>query len=182
MRRLPRVLTQREAQSLMLGWHRTNKVLAASDRCLPQERNMALVGGRVRVTGERGEAPGGVINLGAPDPDGTWRWVSLGHRNKVRAKQQARESLTRLEGGTGVSTDPKLGYLADLYLGDHVPSMKPKTRAWLTQCLTAWKNYLGPNFRMTHIGPKEWEGFTHLRKTGAIDAYGKWVDVAYRRQ
>ena len=130
----------------------------------------------------REKTPGGVIKLGAPDPDGTWRWVSLGHRNKVRAKQQARELLTRLEGGAGISTDPTLGYLADLYISDHVLSMKPKTRAWVTQCLTAWKNYLGPNFRITHIGPKEWEGFTHLRKTGAIDAYGKHVDVAYRRQ
>lgn len=32
--RIPRVLTQREAQTLMLSWHRTNKVLAARDRCL----------------------------------------------------------------------------------------------------------------------------------------------------
>ena len=32
--RIPRVLTQREAQTLMSSWDRPDKVLAARDRCL----------------------------------------------------------------------------------------------------------------------------------------------------
>ncbi|MCH7476219.1 MAG: hypothetical protein IIA27_16330, partial [Gemmatimonadetes bacterium] len=47
--------------------------------------------------------PGGVIYIGAPDPmTNTTRWVSLGHRDKKKAKRQARKLLVELQDGKAV--------------------------------------------------------------------------------
>ncbi len=126
--------------------------------------------------------PGGVIYIGAPDPmTDTTRWVSLGHRDKIKAQKQARKLLVELEDGKGVVRSRTLGYISDLYLHEHVPAMKPASATWITQNLGAWVNYLGPTFRVVNLSPKEWEGFGRLRLSGEVDGNGRPVEPLKRR-
>jgi len=126
--------------------------------------------------------PGGVIYIGAPDPmTDTTRWVSLGHRDKQKARRQARKLLVELQDGKAVVRSPTLGYIRDLYLHERLSVMKLASAKWITQNLGAWVNYLGPTFRVVNLSPREWEGFGRLRLSGEIDGSGRPVESMRRR-
>ena len=131
--------------------------------------------------------PGGVLYISASDPTlqdgkGGYGRVSLGYRDRKRAKKQARALVKELEAGETSASNPTLGYVVDLYRHDHVSILKTKTVTWLTTCLDCWVNYLGRSFKVYDIGPREWEAFKAHRSSGAIDARGNTVEPDKRRQ
>ncbi len=141
-------------------------------------------GNKVRVY-ER--TPGGTLYVSACDPtlrngEGDYGRVSLGHKNRKRAKQQARALVAELEAGKTSANNPTLGYVVDLYLHQHVATIKTLTVKWLTSNLECWTTYLGRGFKVYDIGPREWEAFKRDRRSGAIDARGRPVEPEKRRE
>lgn len=140
-------------------------------------------GGTVRVY-ER--TPGGPLSLAVWDPTlrngrGGLDRRALRHRDKGLAAKEARRVASALEAGQAHSHNPGLGSLIELYQAHQVAGMEPGSRKWVTQNLGIWKRFLGGDFALKSIGPREWDRFKVLRLSGAIDGQGQPVDLGDRR-
>jgi hypothetical protein len=116
---------------------------------------------------------GGPLYAGIPLPGGGYRRVSLGHRDKERARRQAVElSARRLNDGLSSET-LTLSQLFALYL----PTVGGKVsyREQIERAAHAWRAFLGPNFPVRRISPRDWETFSRRRANGEIDADGRPV-------
>jgi integrase len=143
-------------------------------------------------TGDRGSTvrvfenyPGSMLYIAVWDPtlgDGRGGYArrSLEHRNKRRAKQEARQAVARLEAGQ-LTHRVTLGYLIDLYLHHELEGKAPGTVKWLRQHLGTWVTYLGRQFPVTDFGTGEWEAFKRQRLSGAINGHGVAVEPERRR-
>jgi integrase len=143
-------------------------------------------------TGDRGSTvrvfeirPGSVLYMAVWDPTrregrGDYARRSLGHRDKRRAREQARQAVARLEAGE-LTHRVTLGYLVDLYLYHELEGKAPGTVKWLRQHLATWVTYLGRQFPVADFGAREWEAFKRQRLNGAIDAHGHAVEPTSRR-
>ena len=139
------------------------------------------------TTGPRGATvhvferqPGGPLYLGVPNADGGYRRVSLGHRDKERAKGDAVALSARRASGELRSETLTLAELFTLYL----PAVmgKPSYREQVRRATEAWTVFLGADFCVTHLGVREWDTFARKRASGEIDTYGRCVaDPTNRR-
>ena len=129
-------------------------------------------------TGKRGATvriferePGGSLYVGVPKPGGGYRRVSLGHRDKDRAKRQAIELSAKRLNNNLTAAPITVSELFALYL----PTVKgkPSYREQTERAAHAWITFLGPRFSAERIGAREWESFASKRASGEIDACGE---------
>jgi integrase len=129
---------------------------------------------RVRVYERK---PGGMLYAAAWDP-GESREVrrSLGHTDHDAAESYAIEEAAKLrEGMDRVRTArPTARRIFGQYEAHRTPNKRgEKARKEDRRQCEMWRRFLGPDFDLSRLGRREWEGFTRKRASGEIDARGR---------
>lgn len=136
-------------------------------------------GARVRVY-ERGN----VIHAAVWDEHSNsyHRW-SLGHNDRERAEEQARELAEKRRRGLQVLAGATtIGMLTDEYEKAKLPTRKTEhTRSEVRRQAALWRNFPGRDFRVDRISRRELDDFAHKRFKGLIDARGNPVPDGQRR-
>lgn len=111
------------------------------------------------------------------------RRQSLGHRNKERATQWAKETAANLALGVDVSNDtvPRVDYVCSLYLEHETPNHTAAVQQHDARCAELWTRVLGPQCDLSGLTLEDWQGFAKARRTGAIDPRGHAVPTGNRR-
>jgi integrase len=138
-------------------------------------------------TGERGATvrvferkAGGALYIGVPTAKGGYRRVSLGHRDRERAKCEARGVSAQRFAGAEVTSELTVARLFAMYL----PTVRGKQsyRDQVRRAAEMWTRFLGPQYKVTRVGPREWDTFIAKRGSGEIDCKGNAIaDAATRK-
>lgn len=133
-------------------------------------------------TGERGrnrvrayeDAKSGILYVEfyelAPGGEGPRRKaLSLGHRDRERAKQQADELAAKLGSAEPVLTGPiRLRELFDIYLGEVTPQKAKSTQRHDRSCAAIFLSLFGEERKASTLNRRDWERFIRKRRSGAI--------------
>lgn len=128
---------------------------------------------RVRVYED---GPGGVLLVEFYKGSGGRRKrqrVSLGHRDRLRAKRQADEIAAGL--GQAVEPqphDPTLEELFDIYLGEVTPSKGVSKRKHDHRCAEMMLRFLGRRKKARTLDRRDWDAFIRARRTGSLKPEG----------
>ena len=132
--------------------------------------------------------PGGLLYARAFDASlrsgkGGYRCVSLGHRDKDRAKAYALEQAAGLQRGrdnfrVGRVT---LAVLFSLYRTHRTPRKTPGVQRSDERQIEMWTRFLGAGKDPNTIALREWEAFTDARRSGAINPRGRHVPEGERK-
>lgn len=129
--------------------------------------------------------PGGALYARAWDPTtpGGRRRRSLGHRDRDAAKVYALEQAAKLRKGTSEITQGvvRLSQVFSLYKIHRTPKKSDTEQLSDARRTDMWKRFLGADKDPHTISLAEWERFTDLRMSGAIDAYAKPVPLDARK-
>jgi integrase len=137
-------------------------------------------GARVRVA-ER--VPGGALYAMTTAPSGKgWRKVSLGHKDKARAMEEALKLATRRQKGDEPLQRLTVAGLFDLFTRSVLPRHCPHHQGELTRGIELWTRFLGPARVVETIGPTEWEAFQRVRAPGELDGRGNTVEDLEKRR
>lgn len=118
---------------------------------------------------------GGPLYAMTPKHGGGWIKVSLGHRDKDRAIQEASALAARRQGGDEPLQRLTVAQTFDLFSRAVLPRQCPRHRVELSRSMELWTRFLGGNRVVETIGPGEWEAFQRVRTTGEIDGRGRAV-------
>ena len=126
-------------------------------------------------TGERGrnrvrafEHASGMLMLEFNDL-GTRRRISLKHRNRDQAKQQAEAAAAKL--GRAEDLKPKdltLGQLFEMYLGEVTPTKAGTTQKHDRRALKLFTETFGKTRTVSTLTIREWNAFIRGRREGTI--------------
>jgi len=147
------------------------------------------------ATGERGStvtvyerSPGGLLYARAHDQSlaegqGGYRRLSLGHRDRERAKTYALEQAAKLRKGRAELLEGKatLAQVFARYLTYRTPKKNLDEQKADRRRAAMWLRVLGSHKDPHLIALSEWERFIDLRSSGAINALGEPVAEAKRR-
>ena len=128
-------------------------------------------------------SPGSVLYARAHDGHGGYKWVTLGHRDRDRARGYALEQAAKLREGLAEIQDRRLT-LAKLfasYAAHATPAKKPRTQGADARKIELWTRFLGACKEPSNITP-EWESFIAARTSGSIEGRGNPVPDDRRRQ
>ena len=132
--------------------------------------------------------PGGLLYARALDRSlaggrGGYRRVSLGHKDRERAKTYAMEQGAKIRQGHAEMLEGKvtLARVISLYLTHRSPRKKEKGQREDQRKAELWLRVLGNSKDPHRISLADWEGFIRVRSTGAINARGELVPVADRQ-
>ena len=108
--------------------------------------------------------------------------LSLGHRDRERAKQQADEAATKL--GKRDSLRPAertLRELFEMYLGEVSPKNGPRHRKYDQKAARMFIRYFGVNRKASTLSRRDWDRFIQDRGAGRIGVgSGRWKPVRKR--
>ncbi len=95
--------------------------------------------------------------------------ISLGHRDRERASQEADDAAARL----GKAEDPKpdeitLGKLFDIYLGEVTPRKGDRQRRYEQAASEMFIRYFGPTCTASSLSIRDWERFISDRSQGRV--------------
>jgi integrase len=126
--------------------------------------------------------PGGLLYARAfdntlADGRGGYRRVSLGHRDRERAKTYAMQQTAKLREGHSEMLESKvaLGRVIGVYLANRTPRKTPAEQDADRRKGAMWSRVLGSQKDPHRITMGEWERFIVARGCGAIDAHGEAV-------
>lgn len=132
--------------------------------------------------------PGGVIYARCNDPSladgkGGYRRVSLGHRDRNRAKSFADRQAAQLREGVEdmIAGRTSLGQVFAAYRRHRMPTKSEPEQRSNERQLRLWLRCLGPEKDPLRITLQEWEAFVRSRASGNIDAQGNSVPLGQRR-
>jgi integrase len=132
--------------------------------------------------------PGGPLYARAWDSaarggKGNWHRVSLGHRDKARAKRYAIEQAAKLQKGEAEIAEAKvtLAQVLALYLQHRTPRKTPRQQKEDATRVELWTRVLGGGVDPHGITLQRWEAFIDARSAGAIDARGMAVPPGQRK-
>ncbi len=146
--------------------------------------------------GEKGETvavwerePGGIIYMSYPDETkaGGRKRMSLGHRDRQKAKDLARELSKKLKNGELLMEEESsgpltLGSLFALYREKQTPKKRSaQSRKADDTRIEMWKRFLGPDTKPDDVSEDDCDEFVDARRSGAIDARGNPVPEGERR-
>ncbi len=131
---------------------------------------------------------GGPLHARTFDPSlrggrGDYRRRSLGHRDRERAKQYAREQVAKLERGDADIRAGRitLSRLFTLYERHRLLRKGQTEQAVNRRQIECWSRLLGGGKDASKILRRDWEAFIDARSSGAIDARGNPVPEQKRR-
>ena len=132
--------------------------------------------------------PGGLLYARAFDASlrtgkGGYRRVSLGHRDKERAKAYALDQAAKLQKGRDDITLGRitLAQLFALYREHRTPRKTPGVQKSDVRQIEMWTRFLGAGKDPNTIALREWETFTDARRSGAIDPRARQVIEGNRK-
>ncbi len=114
--------------------------------------------------------PGGTLYLGCYT-NGTFERRSLKHRDKVKAKREARQLLAKLEKGEPADRHVTVADLVRL-AGRDSEKLRPRVREHYELRAGLWLNYLGRDFDIRRLTGAHWAAFIADRREGRINAHG----------
>src|SRR5690606_22001722 len=102
-------------------------------------------------------APGSMLYCSVVVDGGRKDRRSLGHRDRERAEDEARElcaeiARLRVDPAAHVRERLTLGRLADLYLHHAGPHLRQQRRRFVTSPLGMWRRHLGDDFPLENFG------------------------------
>lgn len=102
---------------------------------------------------------------------------SLGHADRKRAKQKARDVEAELREGSddfkgGV---PTVAHVFKLYRQHRTPDKSERVQAADERQATMWRRFLGAGFDLRNLSRREWDRFIRERRSGAISPRGEHV-------
>lgn len=125
--------------------------------------------------------PGGPIYIREPDGFGGYERRSLGHRDRDRAKQQAKETaLTYMAGSARSGGVPNLRTVLELYHQHRISRFKATTIRRRENQRTFWLALLGGDCSPLEITRERWNRARELRLSGAVNHLGGPVPEAER--
>ncbi len=126
---------------------------------------------------------GGPLYARAADAKGGYIRLSLGHRDRERAKLYALEQAAKIKQGAEALRSGKLALsqLFALYLTHRTPKKTPGEQAEDRRRVKLWSAYLGGSKDASKITRQEWEAFADLRASGALGPDGSPVPEEERR-
>lgn len=131
------------------------------------------------------ERESGVLYARCRDPNTASgrRVVSLGHRDRERAKRYAVEQAAALQRGAAEITAgrARLGRILALYLGHRTPRKTLEGQAADRRRAELWARVLGGGCDPESITQRDWEAFIADRRAGWINARGEPVGPAAAR-
>ena len=115
---------------------------------------------------------GGVLYLGYYN--GRFERASLKHKDKARAKRQARELLAKLEVGDGHLAPDKRVTVADIVrlACSDLERLSPRVCQQYESHGILWTNYFGRDFDIRKLKGSHWAAFIADRRSGRINARG----------
>ncbi len=136
-------------------------------------------GSSVRVT-ER--APGGPLYAMVTATAGKgWRKVSLGHRDKNRAIEEAHKLAARRQSDDQPLDRLTVSAMFDLFTRSVLPRKRPDYQEELRRHINLWTSFLGGKRIVETIGPSDWEAFERARMSGEVDGRGNRTEPDDRR-
>jgi integrase len=136
-------------------------------------------GTTVRVFERR---PGGQLYIGVPLPEGGYRAVSLKHTDREQAMRDAAALASRRQAGDGAVRRLTVAGLFDLYIRAALPNQSEKHSDETVRVAEMWTRYLGADYEVRKLGPREWDTFARLRASGELDSHGHLVADAAKRE
>ncbi len=117
--------------------------------------------------------------VGAP----RFRKGSLGHTNRARAMQWARQKAEELQIGAELEQNhgAKASMVFALYLQYATPAKAPGVQEHDKRCAELFSRLFGPGFDLHDLDSARWERFKRDRLTGALDPKGRLVREDERR-
>ena len=106
-----------------------------------------------------------------------YRSLSLRHTDRDRAVKWAHEQVAQWMAGDEQRREriPTVALILGLYLRHQTPTKVQSERDADARRAGAWTQFLGPAKDLSKLALREWQSFTVLRRSGAIDANGKAV-------
>jgi integrase len=113
---------------------------------------------------------------------GSWKRVSLGHRDRAKAKRYATKQAAQLQSGEVIAAPAKLTLagVTALYLEHRTPRKSASQQAVDAREAEMWIRVLGADSDPYAITLRQWEAFIDARSSGAIDARGRTVPAGRR--
>jgi len=137
-------------------------------------------GSRVRIA-ER--VPGGPLYAMTTAPSGrSWRKVSLGHKDKSRAMEEAHKLAAARQKGDEPLERLTVSGMFELFSRSVLPRQCAHHLEELTRGMELWTRFLGGSRVVETIGPTDWEAFERARATGEIDGRGRAVNDPEKRR
>jgi integrase len=100
--------------------------------------------------------------------------LTLGHRNRERAKRQADRIATDLvDRSHNLSTDPSLEELFDIYLREVTPTKSAAKQKHDRGCAQMFKRLFGRQRKVRTLSHREWDHFIRERRSGRLAPAGK---------
>ncbi len=100
----------------------------------------------------------------------------------ARAKREALALTNLLSQGGTHEEDISLGHMIALFHRDEVVHMKEKYRAEVERDLRFLETFLGGDFIVSGISPREWNAITRARLSGEVDFHGHPVPDPEQRR
>lgn len=123
------------------------------------------------------ERDSGIIYLDA-HWNGQRERQSLGHRDREKAKGQAKDLAARLrlkEPEPESSEDPTLGKLFDRYLRERNGDVSEGRYETLQRVSEAMRRFFGSDRKVADLNRDDWDSYRQARRSGEIDARGYQV-------
>ncbi len=137
-------------------------------------------GCRVRVA-ER--VPGGSLYAMTTAPGGRgWRKVSLGHKDKERAMEEAHKLAVKRQKGDEPLERLTVAGMFELFSRSVLPRQCAHHLEELKRAIDLWTRFLGGSRIVETIGPSDWEAFERARAPGEIDGRGRLVPDPEKRK
>jgi integrase len=95
--------------------------------------------------------------------------VSLGHRDRERAKRQADQLAAKFAAGDRTAeADPMLGALFDNYLEERTPTKRPRTQKHDRRARELFVACFGHHRKVSTLSARDWHRYIELRRRGVL--------------
>lgn len=91
----------------------------------------------------------------------------------ARAKREGLALAHQLAQDEPLESEVTLGFLVMLFRGEQLPYLKGTYRADTKRYLTWLENFLGEDFIVAGLGPREWDSITRALAEGTVDHEGR---------
>lgn len=108
--------------------------------------------------------------------------VSLRHRDRDRAKEEAQTLAARRQKGDQPLERLTVAAMFDLFTRSVLPRQCAHHVEELTRGIELWTRFLGGSRVVETIGPSDWDAFERARATGDIDGRGRPVTEPDKRR
>ena len=102
--------------------------------------------------------------------------LSLGHRDRKRARQKVHEVVAALERGEAlVAEGATLRQLFDIYVREVTPTKGQRAQQHDRMCVVMFQQCFGASRKVSTLSRRDWDQFIQLRREGKVGPSGRQV-------